>query len=134
MNYGNTKGWSPKRIAAYLREQAHELYKTGPGGLGRVRIQIPGTRLTVSCPNRQDALLAMAARFEKGYKRNRVSYGDRSPRGHAFSITAFESFMRDGEYENAKNYVRLTGIPEKYRKHPAVLELDDYILNLKNAA
>jgi hypothetical protein len=76
-------------------------------------VTVPGTRLTISCPHSRAALEAVAAKYEKGFKCRRPA---RTPSTRPqFSMATVVAFTEDGEWENAQEYLRLVGVPDRWK-------------------
>jgi hypothetical protein len=108
----DARSWPPRRIAAFLREQAARLPLTEPDD-DVFSVTVPGTRLTISCPHSRAALEAVAAKYEKGFKCRRPA---RTPSTRPqFSMATVVAFTEDGEWENAQEYLRLVGVPDRWK-------------------
>lgn len=94
-----------RRIAAYLRGCAARLQYEDPGRT--ISYGVPQTGLVVSCQATREAVLAVAAKFEKGPWHKPQGYGPRRNRKPpAPVIDTVLSFMDDDEWDNAREYLR----------------------------
>jgi hypothetical protein len=97
-----------QQIGKYLRECAQFVPQRDDGSI--VTYVVPGTNLKISCSNNRDAVLAVAAKYEKGLPYSgctgplKVSPGNRRI-PQSFSKMAMHAFLEDGELENAEQYV-----------------------------
>lgn len=114
-----------RQIAAYLREQAHKI--PSPSEDATAWYQIPGTGLVISCKNTPEAVLAVAAKYERANLNNAAQrygaemmdcdcFGTKSRRwvspsarstAARFSMEILRSFVEDDEWDNARNYLEL---------------------------
>lgn len=96
-----------REIAALLRKTAHELPFDTPGT--RRTWQIPGLELKITCECTRAALLSVAKKFEKGRRPPRMNQINRAStnRPGKPSMRTFLHFWKDGEYDNAREYLRL---------------------------
>lgn len=96
-----------RQIAAFLRECAARLGAVEDED-SIVTYKVPDMDLVVSCPGTRAAVLAVAAKFEKGPKFHKPwGSGPRQNRKPpAPVIEAFEAFADDGEWDNAREYLR----------------------------
>jgi hypothetical protein len=97
-----------RQIAAELRSMADRCTH-GLTDEDIVTLTVTGAdfTLTVSCPCTRQAVLAVAAKFEKGPWHKPQGYGPRQNRKPpAPVIAAFEAFADDGEWDNAREYLR----------------------------
>lgn len=95
-----------RQIAAFLRECAARLAYDSEDTI--ITYKVPGIDLVVSCPGTRQAVLAVAAKFEKGPNFHKPwGSGPRQNRKPpAPVIAAFEAFADDGEWDNAREYLR----------------------------
>jgi len=97
-----------QEIAKFLRSCAEFVPVNGDSAI--ITYVVPGTNLKISCKNSRAAVLAVAAKYAKGLPHSgctgplKVSPGNRRT-PQSFSKAALESFLRDGETENANEYV-----------------------------
>jgi hypothetical protein len=95
-----------RQIAAFLRECAARLGADEDEDT-IITYKVPGIDLVVSCPGTREAVLAVAAKFEKGPWHKPQGYGPRQNRKPpAPVIDTVLSFMDDGEWGNAREYLR----------------------------
>ena len=101
-----------KQIAAFLRECAGRCPNTDDAFGGRTTIEVPGTRLRITCKYDRTSIEAVAVKYEKTRTQRFLSTHNNVPgvsinRPGKPSMRAFMQFWESGDWDNALEYLRL---------------------------
>jgi len=109
-----------KQIAAsIMQDYQGGKYAILAGGL----IEFYIDSLVVRCPNNSTGVEHVVRKFKRGLPRQGRTFVNPGPRvaRKKFSLEAFDSFWGEGEYENAREYMRLFPRDEWHPKAAAVV-------------
>lgn len=111
-----------RTIAAYLMEKA----ATRPDRIDpdaedteTITFTVPQTGLRITCGDSRQALEAVAAKYQKGLRHATQTY--KATVRQRDLRTVLREFIADGEWDNAREYLRIRPIPDSLQNDPDVL-------------